>query len=98
MTQESTATKSHRKEFIGCVTSDKMQKTIVVEVTRHLRHSQYSKTIKRKAKFKVHDEKNEAHVGDVVRIIETRPLSRDKRWRLVQIVSKAQLTELHRDL
>lgn len=98
MTQESAAIKSHRKEFIGCVASDKMQKTIVVEVTRHLRHSQYSKTIKRKAKFKAHDEKNEARVGDTVRIRETRPLSKNKCWRLVQIVSRAGLTESPRDL
>ena len=81
-----------RKEFIGTVTSDKMKKTIVVAVISLMRHGQYSKTIKRKAKFKVHDEKNEAHVGDRVRIEETRPLSKDKRWRLLEIVSRAKIT------
>lgn len=87
-----------RKEFIGTVVSDRMQKTVVVEVTRLVRHSQYGKTIKRKEKFKAHDEKNEAHVGDRVRIIETRPLSKDKRWRMAGIISKARITESVHDL
>ncbi len=80
---------SHRKEFVGIVVSDKMQKTIVVNVTRLVRHGQYRKTLKTRVRFKAHDEKNEAHVGDKVRIVETRPLSRDKRWRLDEIVTKA---------
>jgi small subunit ribosomal protein S17 len=80
---------SHRKEFVGIVTSDKMQKTIVVSVTRLVRHGQYRKTLKERVKFKAHDEKNEAHLGDKVRIVETRPLSRDKRWRLAEILAKA---------
>jgi small subunit ribosomal protein S17 len=87
-----------RKEFIGTVTSDKMSKTIVVEVTSLVRHGQYSKTIKRKAKFKAHDEKNEAHLGDRVRIEETRPLSKDKRWRLIEVISRAKITEAGHDL
>ncbi|HAJ57416.1 MAG TPA: 30S ribosomal protein S17 [Candidatus Omnitrophica bacterium] len=87
-----------RKEFVGNVVSDKMQKTIVVEVNRLVSHSKYGKTIKSKARFKAHDEKNEAHVGDKVRICETRPLSKDKRWRLAEIISKANIVESSNDL
>ena len=67
-----------RKTYIGQVVSDKMNKTIVLAVTRRIAHAKYSKTVKRTTKFKVHDEKNECKVGDVVRFIETRPLSKDK--------------------
>jgi small subunit ribosomal protein S17 len=81
--------KSHRKEFVGIVSSDKMKKTIVVDVTRLVRHGQYHKTYKTRVRFKAHDENNEARIGDKVRIVETRPLSRDKRWRLAEIVAKA---------
>lgn len=81
-----------RKEFVGMVVSDKMQKTRVVEVSRLARHGQYSKTIKAKQRFKAHDEKNEAREGDKVRIVETRPLSKDKRWRIVEIISKSALS------
>jgi small subunit ribosomal protein S17 len=87
-----------RKEFVGEVVSDKMKKTIVVLVTRLVRHGQYEKTIRTKAKFKAHDEKNEAHIGDKVRIRETRPMSRDKRWRLVSIISKAKFAEVAHDI
>ena len=87
-----------RKEFIGTVTSDKMKKTIVVEVERLVRHGQYGKTIKKKLKFKAHDEKNDARIGDRVRIRETRPLSKDKRWRLVEVVAKAKSTQGTDDL
>ena len=87
-----------RKEFIGIVVSDKMQKTIVVEVVRLVRHSQYGKTVKAKQKFKVHDEKNEARIGNQVRIRETRPISKDKRWRLAEIVSKAKIVQDAHDL
>ena len=80
-----------RKEFIGIVKSDKMQKTVVVEVKTLVQHAQYGKTIKSKGKYKAHDEKNEARVGDKVRICETRPLSKDKRWRVVEIISKASV-------
>lgn len=79
-----------RKERTGTVVSDKMDKTIVVAVERLIRHPLYGKIIKRTSKIKVHDENNMCARGDVVRIAETRPLSRDKRWRLVEIVRKAQ--------
>jgi len=92
------ATIRHRKEFVGTVISDKMQKTIVVQVTRLVRHKQYPKTIRSKQRFKAHDEKNEARIGDRVRIMETRPLSKDKRWRLVQIIARAQTVEAADDL
>ncbi|MFA5069442.1 MAG: 30S ribosomal protein S17 [Candidatus Omnitrophota bacterium] len=77
-----------RRMFNGTVISDKMDKTIVVSVMSFCRHPKYKKTIKRYVKFKAHDEKNEANEGDKVRIIETRPLSKDKRWRLLEILEK----------
>ncbi|MBI3252729.1 MAG: 30S ribosomal protein S17 [Candidatus Omnitrophica bacterium] len=76
-----------RKERTGIVVSDKMQKTIVVQVWRKAPHPDYGKVIEKAAKFKVHDEKNQAKVGDRVRIVETRPLSKDKRWRLVEVLA-----------
>lgn len=79
-----------RKVRIGKVVSDKMDKTIVVAVEKLVRHPLYGKTVKRTTKFKAHDENNQAKIGDVVRIMETRPLSKDKRWRLVEIVEKAK--------
>ena len=79
-----------RKKRIGRVVSDKMEKTIVVAVETKVRHPLYGKTVNRTTKFKVHDEKNEAKINDRVSIMETRPLSRDKRWRLVEIVEKAK--------
>lgn len=82
--------KNQRKVRTGVVVSDKMDKTITVAVERLMRHPLYGKTIKRTKKFKAHDENNECKVGDIVTIMETRPLSRDKRWRLVKIVKKAQ--------
>jgi small subunit ribosomal protein S17 len=72
------------------VVSDKMDKTAVVAVTRLIRHPLYSRFVKRTTRFKAHDEKNECHVGDFVRIVETRPLSKDKRWRVVEVVRKSQ--------
>lgn len=78
-----------RKEMTGTVVSDKMQKTIVVKVGRHVRHGLYQKYIASSKKFKAHDEKNEAKMGDIVTIIESRPLSRDKRWALQKIVRRA---------
>jgi len=87
-----------RKEFVGTVISDKMQKTIVVQVSRLVRHRQYPKTIRSTRRFKAHDEKNEAHIGDTVRIMETRPLSKDKRWRLMEIIARAKTTEAVHDL
>jgi small subunit ribosomal protein S17 len=79
-----------RKVRTGVVVSDKMDKTIVVAVESLMRHPVYGKTIKRTKKFKAHDENNECKVGDIVKISETRPLSHDKRWRLVEIIKKAQ--------
>ncbi len=79
-----------RKQRVGVVTSNKMDKTIAVSVERKLRHPIYGKFIKRSNKFMAHDEKNECNIGDVVRIMETRPLSKLKRWRLVEIVERAK--------
>ena len=79
-----------RKKRIGRVVSDKMEKTIVVAVETKVRHPLYGKTMNRTTKFKAHDEKNEANMNDRVLIMETRPLSKDKRWRLVEIVEKAK--------
>ena len=79
-----------RKVRIGRVVSDKMDKTIVVAVETKVRHPLYGKTVNRTTKFKAHDENNEAKVNDTVLIMETRPLSKDKRWRLVEIVEKAK--------
>jgi len=78
-----------RKSFIGRVISDKMDKTVVLAVTRRIAHSQYNKVVKRTTKYKAHDEKNECKVGDMVRVIETRPISKDKRWKVLEIVEKA---------
>lgn len=79
-----------RKEFIGTVVGDKMQKTVVVKVTNISKHPKYGRIIKSYSKFKVHDEKGQAKMGDAVRIEETRPLSKDKRFRLIAIVKKSQ--------
>lgn len=98
MTSESTVRETNRKERTGIVVSDKMNKTIVVEVDRLVRHSQFDKTIRSKTSFKAHDEKNEAKIGDKVRIEETRPISRDKRWRLVEIIAKSKSAEAGHDL
>ena len=77
------------KTRVGLVVSDKMSKTRVVAVERSFRHSQYERVIKRTSRFKAHDERNEAHVGDRVLIVETRPLSKDKRWRIKEILERA---------
>ena len=82
--------KTKRKIRTGIVLSDKMKKTIVVRVERLTKHAKYGKVIKRKNKFKVHDEKNIAKIGDTVRIEETRPLSKDKRWKLLEVIKKGQ--------
>ena len=79
-----------RKTRVGLVTSDKMDKTIVVSVTDNLKHPLYNKIVKRTYKLKAHDENNECRIGDRVKVMETRPLSKDKRWRLVEIVEKAK--------
>ena len=79
-----------RKERIGVVVSDKMEKSIVVLVERKVKHPLYGKFVKKSTKFMAHDEKNEAGIGDTVRIMETRPLSKNKCWRLVEVVEKAK--------
>ena len=79
-----------RKTVVGRVVSDKMDKTIVVAVEDSVKHPLYNKIVKRTIKFKAHDENNEAGIGDRVKIMETRPLSKDKRWRLVTIIEKAK--------
>lgn len=78
-----------RKTRVGRVVSDKMEKTRVVVVERTFRHPRYERVVKRSVRFKAHDEKNESHVGDRVLIVETRPLSKDKRWRIQEILERA---------
>ncbi len=82
--------RGYRKTRIGVVVSDKMDKTIVVAIKTKVRHPLYGKMVNRTRKFKAHDEKNECGIGDTVKIMETRPISKDKRWRLVEIVEKAK--------
>ena len=79
-----------RKERTGLVVSNKMDKTIVVAVEDHVKHPLYKKIVKRTYKLKAHDENNECNIGDKVKVMETRPLSKDKRWRLVEIMEKAK--------
>ncbi len=79
-----------RKTRIGLVVSDKMEKTVVVSIERRVPHPVYGKMVRRSKKLKAHDEENSAKTGDTVRIMETRPLSKDKRWRLVEIVERAR--------
>ena len=78
-----------RKEYVGQVVSDKMDKTIVVAIDRMVQDPRYKKFLKRTSKLKAHDEKNEAHVGDRVKLIETRPLSREKRWMVIEVLERA---------
>ena len=82
--------RGYRKTRVGVVVSDKMDKTIVVAIKTKVRHPLYGKMVNRTRKFKAHDEKNECGIGDTVKIMETRPISKDKRWRLVEIVEKAK--------
>ena len=82
--------RNRRKTRIGTVVSDKMDKTVVVANEDFVRHSLYGKAVKRTVKFKAHDENKECNIGDTVRIMETRPLSKDKRWRLVNIIEKVK--------
>ena len=81
---------AHRREFVGEVVSNKMQKTVVVVIKRLVRHGRYGKVLRRVTRLKAHDEKNECHIGDRVRLVETRPLSKDKHFRVVQVVEKAR--------
>lgn len=82
--------RNERKTRIGKVVSDKMEKTVVVAVERLVRHPLYNKPMKQTDRFKAHDENNESHVGDTVKIMETRPLSKDKRWRVIEVLEKAK--------
>ena len=82
--------RGYRKTRTGVVVSDKMDKTIVVAIKTKVRHPLYGKMVNRTTKFKAHDEENACGIGDTVRIMETRPLSKDKRWRLVEIIEKAK--------
>ncbi|MGI6684258.1 MAG: 30S ribosomal protein S17 [Bacillota bacterium] len=83
--------RANRKTRIGHVVSDKMDKTVVVRVETRVRHPLYGRIIKQSKKFKVHDENNESRIGDKVKIMETRPLSKEKRWRVVEILEKAPI-------
>lgn len=82
--------RGRRKLMTGRVVSDAMQKTVVVTIERLVKHEEYGKYVRRRSRFKVHDEKNECKVGDVIRFMETRPLSKDKRWRLVDFVQRVE--------
>ncbi|MGZ7041672.1 MAG: 30S ribosomal protein S17 [Thermoanaerobaculia bacterium] len=90
MTNEQATERNARKSRTGIVVSDKMDKTVVVAIERRVPHPIYGKMITRTKRLKAHDEENSAKVGDTVRIVETRPLSKDKRWRLVEIVDRAR--------
>ena len=90
MTNQEAETRGARKVRVGVVVSDKMMKTVVVRLDRRVPHPVYSKMVTRTKKVKAHDEENSAKRGDTVRIMETRPLSKDKRWRVVEIVERAQ--------
>ena len=85
-----TTDRNRRKTRVGKVVSDRMDKTIVVSIERLVKHPQYGRYVRRRSKFKVHDEKNECRAGDTVRFMETRPLSKDKRWRFVEVVERAR--------
>jgi small subunit ribosomal protein S17 len=80
--------RSQRQATVGTVVSDKMQKTVVVEISRLVQHHDYSRMVRRKSRVKAHDEANACRIGDMVRLMETRPLSKDKRWRVVEVLKK----------
>ena len=88
--EASEAGRGRRKVRTGVVVSDRMDKTIVVRIDRRVRHPLYGKTVRRSSKLNVHDEANDAHVGDTVRVMETRPMSKTKRWRVVEVVERAE--------
>ena len=90
ITVETTLDRNLRKTRVGIVTSNKMDKTITVAVERKVKHPMYGKFVKKTSKFHAHDEKDECTIGDVVKIMETRPLSKTKRWRLVEVIEKAK--------
>ncbi len=90
MEKENVAKKSGKREFVGVVVSDKMDKTIVVEVRTKKLHKLYKKYVSASKKYKVHDEKNTANTGDTVRIVESRPISKEKTWRLVDVIERVK--------
>ena len=90
MSESSSVVRGRRKVRTGVVVSDKMDKTVVVRIDRQVRHSLYGKTVRRSSKLAAHDEQNDAHVGDTVRLMETRPVAKSKRWRVVEIVERAK--------
>ena len=87
---QATTDRSRRKVRTGVVVSDGMDKTVLVRIDRQVRHGLYAKTVRRSNKLAAHDETNDAHVGDTVRVMETRPISKSKRWRVVEIVERAK--------
>jgi small subunit ribosomal protein S17 len=88
--QQSSPQRAFRKVRVGRVVSDRMDKTVVVQISDLKAHPLYKKVVQRRVRFKAHDESNECRIGDLVRVMETRPLSRDKRWRVVEVVEKAR--------
>ena len=87
---EQTTDRSRRKVRTGVVVSDGMDKTVMVRIDRQVRHTLYDKTVRRSTKLAAHDETNDAHVGDTVRVMETKPISKSKRWRVVEVVERAE--------
>ncbi len=90
MTTTTPEVRNRRKLRSGKVVSDRMDKTVVVSIERLVKHPTYGRYVRKRSKFKVHDEKNECRIGDVIRFMETRPLSKDKRWRFVEFVERAK--------
>jgi len=88
--QKERTERTNRKVRTGVVVSEKMDKTVLVQIDRKVRHPLYQKTVRRSNKLAAHDESNDAHVGDTVRVMETRPLSKTKRWRVVEVVERAK--------
>jgi len=89
-TEETESKRGRRRELVGVVTSDKMQKTVVVQVTRRVKAPLFGKFVTKRVKYKAHSEENNAHVGDTVLIVESRPLSKDKRWRVAKLITQAK--------
>ncbi len=89
-TNETEGRGSHRRTLVGTVTSDKMDKTVVVMVSRRVKSQAYKKYMTKRVKYKAHNENNDVHVGDIVEIVESRPLSKDKRWRVAKLLEKAR--------
>ncbi|MEP6973697.1 MAG: 30S ribosomal protein S17 [Actinomycetota bacterium] len=90
MSEQTTTERGRRKVRTGVVVSDGMDKTVMVRIDRQVRHALYDKTVRRSSKLAAHDETNDAHVGDTVRVVETKPISKSKRWRVVEIVERAE--------